>query len=83
MALEPNSPEATPGELPLHPVMRRVAAEQGVPLVDLHAALRRDQPLGFLWWDFVHPTSFGHRRIAEHLAPAVLARLEPRPVPQR
>lgn len=73
-ALEPNASEAVPGELPLHPVVRRVAEAQGIPVVDLHRALAAQAPRGFLWWDHVHPTSFGHRLIAETLLPAVLER---------
>ncbi len=73
LALEPCSPEAVPGELPLHAVLRALAEREGVPLVDLHALLKARGDAGFLWWDPVHPTSFGHRLIAEALAPAVAA----------
>lgn len=72
--LEPNASEAVPGELPLHAVVRRVAEAQRVPVVDLHRALAAQAQRGFLWWDHVHPTSFGHRLIAETLLPAVLER---------
>ncbi len=74
-ALEANASEAVPGPLALHPTMRAVAAERGIEVLDLHQEIARHSGRGFLWWDFVHPTSFGHRLLAEALAPAVLARL--------
>ena len=37
--LEPNGAEPHPYPLPLHPVMRGVAFEHDVPLVDVHAEL--------------------------------------------
>jgi phospholipase/lecithinase/hemolysin len=49
-----------------------VGVEHRIPVVDLHAELKRATERGFLWWDFVHPTSFGHRLIAEALVPHVL-----------
>jgi len=63
--LEANSIEATPGDLQLHPVMRTVGIRHGVPVVELHAFLKTKYDCGFLWWDSVHPTSFGHRLIAD------------------
>jgi len=69
-SLEANSIEIQP-ELPLHATMRRVAEERRIPLVDVHHALAQQSERGFLWWDMVHPTSLGHRLIAEALLPAV------------
>jgi phospholipase/lecithinase/hemolysin len=38
-------------------------------VIDRHAYLaeRRDRA-GFVWWDFLHPTSFGQRLVARKLA---------------
>ena len=77
LALEPNSTEKQPGELPMHPVLRAAAQRHRLPLVDLHAALAAQGDTGLLWWDFVHPTSYGHRLIAEALLPAIRSVLEP------
>jgi len=71
-ALEPNSIEHTPENLPLHATMRAVAELRRIPVVDLHTELKLAPGRGFLWWDFVHPTSFGHGLIAEALVPYVL-----------
>jgi lysophospholipase L1-like esterase len=75
-ALEANSAEASPAELALHATMRRVGEARGIPVVDVHAYLKERRGAGFLWWDFVHPTSLGHGLIAEALEPAVRAAIE-------
>jgi len=54
-----------PRELHTHRVMKEVAASLDVPFVDAHGRLSIDRQKGFLWWDFIHPTSFGHRLIAD------------------
>jgi lysophospholipase L1-like esterase len=77
-SLEANSIEHHPEELPLHPVMRRVAAMGKIPIVNVHQALKARSSAGLLWWDFVHPTSFGHRLIAEALWPVVAAQARAR-----
>lgn len=78
--LEGNSPENPPGARPFldqkHAVMRSVAQKHGIPLVDLHEYLRTQANTGLLWWDFVHPTSYGHRLAGEFLGQAVKQRLE-------
>ncbi len=63
--LEPNSIERCPGDLPNHPAMREVARKRRVPCVELHQYLKDRWDTGFIWWDFVHLTSHGHRLIAE------------------
>jgi len=67
LALEANSIERAPGDLALHPTMRSVAERNGVPLVELHGCLKQRRDRGLIWWDFVHPTSFSHRLIADCL----------------
>jgi lysophospholipase L1-like esterase len=52
-------------------VVREVAARLGAPVVDLHAGVAAMLGRGFLWWDLVHPTSFGHRTIARLLVPEI------------
>ena len=69
--LESNSAERSPGRLPLHDVMVDVAREAGLPVVDLHGYINQHLNDGFLFWDFVHLTSFGHRIAADALYPAV------------
>jgi len=50
-----------------HRIMKKVAARYGIPTIDMHAHLAANADAGFLWWDRVHPTSFGHRLIAQKL----------------
>ncbi len=69
--LEPNSVECVPGDLRTHPAMREVAEERGVPCIELHEYMKKHYDDGILWWDFVHPTSFGHRLIAERVVKAL------------
>jgi len=69
LCLEPVSPELRPSGLPAHDVLRAVAAREGTELVDLHGYLAERADSGLLWWDVVHPTSYGHRLIAECLTP--------------
>jgi hypothetical protein len=72
--LEANSPErrvadTEHGDLAVkHAIMRSVAAAHGFPVIDLHGYLAMHQDAGFLWWDFVHPASFGQRLAAQMLA---------------
>ena len=78
--LEGNSPENPPEARPFlnqkHAVMRSVAQKHGIPLIDLHEHLRGQANTGLLWWDFVHPTSYGHRLAGEFLGQAVKERLQ-------
>ena len=52
-------------ELTTHTLMRIAGYEEGVPVIDVHGRLLRSMRKGYLWWDFVHPTSFGHRLIGD------------------
>ncbi len=73
-ALEPNSPERRPtdsrhGDLSVkHEIVRTIAARYQRPVIDLHAYLAERKDAGFIWWDFVHLTSFGQRLVARKLA---------------
>lgn len=62
-------------DLETHRRIRALRETPGVEVLDLHAHMGSDavRDVGFLWWDFVHPTSLGHLEIAEWLA----ARLAP------
>lgn len=87
--LEPNSLErrlsdSRHGNLAAkHALVRAVAARHGAPVVDLHGYLAQRKDAGFLWWDFVHLTSFGQRLVADKLAadlPALLGINQPQGV---
>ena len=63
----------------LHPVMARVARENNVPIVDADAYLDAHRDDGFLFWDLVHLTSFGHKLLAECLLPPIVEQLDIEP----
>ena len=44
-----------------------------LPVVDMHQWMKLHSRRGFLWWDAIHPTSYGHRLIAERLVDDVRA----------
>ncbi len=73
--LEPNSIEHAPNGLPLHAVMRQVAEAHAIEVVDLHGYLAERYDNGFVWWDNVHPSSYGHGLIADFLCPKIKAAL--------
>ena len=49
--------------------MRQVGKELSIPITDSHGALIKAADTGFLWWDPVHPTDYGHELIAKTLLP--------------
>lgn len=76
LVLEPNVRER--GELlrERHLAMQRVARTEGLEVLDLQGYLGRDDvhDSGFLWWDFVHLSSYGQALAAERIS----RELEPR-----
>jgi lysophospholipase L1-like esterase len=72
LVLEPNSAEAAPRSLRFHPTMREVGSRHYIAVLDLQEYLAEHRDSGILWWDVVHPTSYGHQLIANRLAPAIL-----------
>jgi lysophospholipase L1-like esterase len=73
--LEPNSPEAFNRLGARHKVMRQVAREFGIPVLDMHQYLRSRHESGFVWWDSVHLTSWGQELFAEQLASEIARRV--------
>ncbi len=67
-AHEPDSAaESDPPDL----VMREVAAQFGIEVIDLHPYLAERRERGFLYWDSQHLTPYGQELIAELLYPAL------------
>lgn len=66
--LEACSAERYPDALLTHEIMRNVAETRAVPFVDMYKYMRSRQDEGYLWWDFIHPTTYGHQLIGERLA---------------
>lgn len=68
--------EAAGGERKDSRALHAAAEAMGIPVLDAFACMRARVGEGFLWWDFVHPTSFGHGVLADCVYPAVRAALE-------
>ncbi|CAN5156681.1 hypothetical protein BH09GEM1_BH09GEM1_41460 [soil metagenome] len=77
LLMEPNSPERRPADSKhgdirkKHRIIAEIGRRRGVPVIDMQAALAARNQTGFLWWDFVHLTSYGQQVFAEHLAGAL------------
>jgi len=54
-------------KLQTHQIMQKVAEEYQITFINMHEYLADHLEEGILWWDFVHPTSFGYQLIADHL----------------
>jgi lysophospholipase L1-like esterase len=66
--LEANSPEYPSGALDrAHDSMRKVAEKNGIRIANAHDFLKKRARDGFLWWDFVHLTSYGQELLARHI----------------
>jgi len=72
-SLEPGARGWAPVELDrMHQIMRGVADEHGLPLVDATAMVDQEWVGGFLWWDTVHMTDYGNHLYADALWPTIL-----------
>lgn len=69
LCVEALSREESQSPPPLGVVLYGVAEKMNVPVFNLHDAIGGVQDTGLFWWDFVHPTSYGHKRMAEVLHP--------------
>jgi lysophospholipase L1-like esterase len=71
LMLEPNSIEQRWTDSPQsdlsvkHALVRAVATRYGLAVIDLHEYLAERKDAGFVWWDYVHLTSFGQRLVAD------------------
>lgn len=50
-----------------HQIVIDVSKRHGVPLINIYEYLKNNDSKGLIWWDFVHPTDFGHRLIANYI----------------
>ena len=66
------------GEDQRHRGLRALGQELGVETHDLNSHMNSAEiyDIGFLWWDYIHPSSLGHELIAEWLAPRLAPVLE-------
>lgn len=73
LVVEARSNESSESESPhqevkeFQQVVKEVAAINQIPVIDLNQYLENQIDSGLLWWDFVHPTDYGHSLIAKFL----------------
>lgn len=64
--LEANSTEQHP-IVANHAVMKRVAEKHSISVIDTHSYMATQEQTGILWWDYVHPTSYGHYLLGSYI----------------
>ena len=75
--LEANSLETNNERLAIldefHQIMRKISETHEVPCIDLDDYLARKEiyDSGFLWWDYIHFTSYGHKTAAGFVAESI------------
>lgn len=72
-AVSPEDPQGRPKTLA---IIREVAEKHGIPLVDSCKYLWNLRTSGFLFWDNVHPTDYGHDLISQSLLPTLMKSLK-------
>jgi hypothetical protein len=65
--LEACSPQKYANGVVTHEVMKQIAQERGVRTINLHQYLKEKEPTGILWWDDIHPTSYGHQLAGDYV----------------
>ncbi len=50
-----------------HQIMQEIAQKHHIKFINMHEYLIDHLQEGIIWWDFVHPTSFGYQLIAQKL----------------
>jgi len=69
--LEALSDETAPNGSPNYAIMTQVAQELKVPLFNGYECLHQRRDDGFLFWDVVHLTSFGHQVAEQCMEPVI------------
>ena len=75
LILEPNDKDRH-GLLINHEVMRKIAQENNIMIIDMHNELLKHYDDGFLFWDSVHLTDFGQELYSEILFKALNAEIQ-------
>jgi len=66
LMIEARSPEIETDNL-YQSLVAKVANSYQIPVIDANQFIGKQNDQGLLWWDFIHPTDFGHRLIAKYL----------------
>ncbi len=57
---------------PLHNSLKEISADNNIPIIEMNEYLKDKNDSGLLWWDFIHPTNYGHQLIAKHISDFIL-----------
>ncbi len=67
LCIEAVSAEQSPEGPALENVMKEIAGQFDVPFINMFRESQQSQDTGVFWWDYVHPTSYGFRVLADIL----------------
>ncbi|MBT3249529.1 MAG: SGNH/GDSL hydrolase family protein [Candidatus Pacebacteria bacterium] len=56
---------------PLHEILFDIANNEGVLLIDINKYLKDKNDTGLIWWDYIHPTDYGHQLIVESIMKSI------------
>lgn len=63
--------EASSNELKIenyfHTILKEMAQRESILIIDINDYLKEKNNTGLIWWDFIHPTDYGHQLIAEYI----------------
>lgn len=57
---------------PFHQIVKEVAEKNNLQLINTHQMMQEKNDTGQLWWDFIHPTDYGHQLLGEYIAEQLL-----------
>jgi len=50
-----------------HNILRKIAQNEDINIIDINQYLAENDGRGVIWWDFIHPTDYGHQLIAKYI----------------
>lgn len=68
-------------ENPYQDILFKIAERKQIPIINVDKYMRDQKDKGILWWDFIHPTDYGHQLIAKYLLEEI-NKIEPQISPQ-
>lgn len=68
--VEPQSIEIE-RENPFHEVVKSLGKKHNILVINLHSYLEDKNDSGLIWWDFIHPTDYGHELIAKFILDSI------------
>jgi lysophospholipase L1-like esterase len=57
-----------------HSVLKDICIKEEITFIDVNDYLKKKDNSGLIWWDFIHPTDYGHRLIAHYIFDTLVKR---------